>query len=67
MVELLGILATLVVLLGFTKNNIKMVRIYDAVGAIMFIIYGALIGSISVCLLNGALVIVNIIKLKQGK
>lgn len=67
MVEVLGILATLVILLAFTKTDKKMIRIYDTVGAIMFIIYGILIGSISVWLLNGCLVIVNLVKLKQCK
>ena len=63
MVEVLGIIATLFIVIAFAMNSKKLIRIFDTIGAILFIIYGILIGSLSVWLLNGILVIINIHKL----
>lgn len=67
MVEILGIIATLFIVIAFTMNSKKLIRIFDTIGAILFIIYGILIGSLSVWLLNGILVIINIYKLIKEK
>ena len=67
MVELLGILATLFIVIAFAMNSKKLIRIFDTIGAILFIIYGVLISSLSVWLLNGILVIINIHKLIKEK
>ena len=55
MVEILGIIATLFVLAAFMLNDVKQIRIVDLIGAILFVIYGILIHSLSVSLLNGIL------------
>ena len=67
MVEILGIIATLFIVVAFAMNSKKSIRIFDTIGAILFIIYGILIGSLSVWLLNGILVIINIHKLIKEK
>lgn len=67
MVEILGIIATLFIVIAFAMNSKKLIRIFDTIGAILFIIYGILIGSLSVWLLNGILVIINIYKLIKEK
>lgn len=67
MVEILGIIATLFIVIAFAMNSKKLIRIFDTIGAILFIIYGVLIGSLSVWLLNGILVIINIHKLIKEK
>ena len=67
MVEILGIIATLFIVIAFAMNSKKLIRIIDTIGAILFIIYGILIGSLSVWLLNGILVIINIHKLIKEK
>lgn len=63
--EFIGIIATMLILVGFLSNSEKKIRLFDMAGAILFILYGALIGSLSNILLNGILVIIHIIKLRR--
>ena len=63
MVELIGIVATLFVLISFTMTDVKKIRIVNIVGAFIFVIYGILISSISTWLLNGALILIHLLKL----
>ena len=63
--EVIGIIGTVLILIGFLTNSEKRIRLFDMAGAILFIIYGALIGSLSNILLNGILVIVHVIKLRK--
>lgn len=66
--EIIGLLGTLFVLISFLMKEVKLIRIINIVGAILFVIYGLLIGALSTWLLNGVLVIIHIIyliKLKQ--
>ena len=67
MVEILGIIATLFVLAAFMLNNVKQIRIVDLIGAILFVVYGILIHSLSVSLLNGILIIIHLYKLIKCK
>lgn len=67
MVEILGIIATLFVLAAFMLNDVKQIRIVDLIGAILFVIYGILIHSLSVSLLNGILIIIHLYKLIKRK
>lgn len=67
MVEILGIIATLFVLAAFMLNNVKQIRIVDLIGAILFVVYGILIHSLSVSLLNGILIIIHLYKLIKQK
>lgn len=67
MVEILGIIATLFVLAAFMLNDVKQIRIVDLIGAILFVVYGILIHSLSVSLLNGVLIIIHLYKLIKRK
>lgn len=58
-VEWLGILSTVIVLLSFTTTKPLYIRIINSIGSVLFVIYGILIGSLSVSLLNGACILVN--------
>ena len=58
--EIIGITATLFVLLSFLMKDIRKVRIVNIIGAMLFVIYGALINSLSTWLLNGVLIMVHI-------
>lgn len=60
MVEALGIIATLFVLLSFLFREPKKIRIVNIIGASLFVIYGLILGALSVWLLNGALVAIHI-------
>ena len=67
MVEILGIIATLFILAAFSLNDKKLIRLVDSIGALLFVIYGILINSLSVWLLNICLIIINLYKIKNNK
>lgn len=58
--EIIGITATVIILIAFLMKGEKKIRIIDSIGAFVFIIYGILIGSVSNILLNSALLIINV-------
>lgn len=64
--ELIGTLASIIVLLSFLISGEKKIRVVNIVGAFVFVIYGLLINAFSVWFLNGALVIIHLYKLKKG-
>jgi len=63
--EIVGIAATLFVLISFLFGNEWKIRVVNLIGAIIFVIYGIAIGAFSVYLLNGALIIIHLVKLYQ--
>jgi len=63
MVEVIGIVASVMILASFFVNGEKTIRAANIVGSAVFIIYGVLIGSFSVIFLNSASIIVNTIKI----
>lgn len=63
MIELIGITASVTILICFLMNDEKHIRIIDSIGALLFVIYGILINSFSVTFLNGILIIIQIYKL----
>lgn len=63
MYEVIGVLASIMVLISFLMNGEKKIRIINIVGATLFVIYGFLINAFSVWFLNGALLFVHIHKL----
>ena len=67
MIEILGLIATLFVLLSFLCNQEKNIRLVNIVGAILFVIYGAFISAPSVYILNGALIGIHIYKIYKIK
>lgn len=62
-VEAIGIVATLCVLAAFSMNGELTIRYINLLGAVLFVVYGFLIGSISVTVLNFALIILQIFKI----
>jgi hypothetical protein len=65
--ELIGTLASVMVLMSFLFTGEKRIRIVNILGAILFVVYGVLIGAFSVWFLNGALLIVHTVKLYKGR
>lgn len=67
--EVVGICASLLVLLAFAQKDEKKIRLYDMVGAILYVIYGIMIHSLANILLNGALIGIQIyhLHLRQRK
>lgn len=67
--EIIGILGTLFIIIAFTQNTEFNIRIFDLIGAILFVIYGIIIKSFSTILLNIILIIIQlykIFKIKKG-
>ena len=65
--EILGIVATLFVLLSFLFTDEKRIRPINAIGAALFVVYGVIIGAHSVYILNGALIVIHIYKLVKHR
>lgn len=67
LVEALGVTATLFILLAFSMNDKRAIRLFDSLGAVLFVVYGLLIHSFSVWLLNFILILINSYKMYKGK
>lgn len=65
--EWIGIAGTLFIILDFTMNGERKIRIFDLIGALLFIIYGVTIRSFSTILLNVVLVVVQAYKLLRRR
>jgi hypothetical protein len=65
--EIIGLLGTLFVLISFLMKEVKLIRIINIIGAVLFVVYGLLIGALSTWLLNAILVIIHIIYLLKRK
>ncbi len=61
--EIIGIVAGVFVLLSFLQKGELKIRIVNSLGAFIFVIYGILIGSISVWVVNGVLFIVQMVNI----
>lgn len=61
--EIIGTLASLIVLISFLCKSERKIRLVNILGAILFVIYGILINSFSVWFLNGMLILIHIFKL----
>ena len=65
--EILGIAGTLFIIVAFAMNGERKIRIFDLIGALLFIAYGITICSFSTVLLNAVLVVVQVYKLLRRK
>ena len=58
---------SITIIIAFLFTNEKKIRIFDAIGAALFILYGVLIHSFSTVLLNTVLIAVHVVKLNKLK
>ena len=65
--EILGTIASIIVLISFLMKDEKGIRKVNIIGALVFVIYGIGISAFSVWFLNGALFIIHIYKLIKMK
>lgn len=63
--EILGLIATILVLVSFTQSTATRIRIINSIGSVFFVIYGLLISAWSVWILNACVIVVNIYKLRR--
>lgn len=64
-VELFGILAGTLVLISFLMKGERQIRFINIIGCVIFVVYGIMISSVSVVLLNVGLTLVHIVKLSR--
>lgn len=63
--EILGTIASIIVLISFLMKSEKKIRLVNIIGAIIFVIYGIGINAFSVWFLNGGLCLVHLYRLFQ--
>lgn len=63
--EGIGILASVFVLVSFLFSNERKTRIINIVGAAIFVVYGIILPAYATSVMNGALIIVHIVKLTK--
>lgn len=66
-VELIGYLASVVILIGFTFKSESKIRTINMIGSLLFIVYGLLIKAYPLALLNALTIVVNIRALVKTK
>ena len=66
-VEIIGLLGTVFVLISFFMKDVKKIRCVNIIGAILFVIYGAIINAVATWVLNGVLIVVHIVFLIKDK
>ncbi len=65
--EIVGYLASLIVLISFLMKNMKTLRIINSIGCVLFVAYGILLGfSIPIIFTNVAIVGINIYYLMKS-
>lgn len=63
--ECVGILASVFVLVSFLFSNERKTRIINIVGAAVFVVYGLILPAYATSVMNGALIIVHVVKLSK--
>ena len=63
--ELIGTLASVIILISFIAKGENKIRIINIIGALMFIVYGLLINAFSIWFLNGMLILIHLYKIKR--
>ena len=67
-VEVLGLLATLLVVASFLFQSVVLIRVVNMLGAVLFVAYGLLIHSPSVAIVNMVVIVVQVFQLvKLGR
>lgn len=66
-IEAIGLTATIFVLISFLFKKSEAIRGVNIIGALLFVIYGILINSLSTWLLNGALILIHIFYLLRSE
>lgn len=63
--EAVGLCGTVFILIAFMFNDEKRIRVFDLIGAVLFVAYGFLIGAYSNVVLNGILIVIQLVKLRR--
>lgn len=63
MANAIGMLASIMILICFMMNDERKIRIIDAIGAGLYVVYGFIIGSFPNVFMNAILILIQIYKL----
>jgi hypothetical protein len=64
--EWIGIIASVVTVISLAMKSTRKLRIINIIGSSIFLVYGVLIYSPSLLLLNGAAIAISIYRLRKG-
>ena len=67
LLEAWGYLSMILVLISMLMNDIRNLRIINSIACSMFILYGYFHSAYPLVLMNTIIILINIVKLKQGK
>lgn len=59
-IEIIGMVATILILVALCQTNVKRLRIINMIGSIVFVVYGLMKGALSVWVLNAICAGVNV-------
>ena len=59
-IEIIGLVASLIVLGSFLMKDILIIRLVNITGAIVFVVYGILIDAFATWFVNAALILVHV-------
>ena len=67
MSEILGYIATVIVVLSYISRDIKKLRLMSITACVIFIIYASLEGLYPIIITNASIIIVNLYRIFQKK
>ncbi|MFA5583222.1 MAG: hypothetical protein WDA09_03330 [Bacteriovoracaceae bacterium] len=66
--DMMGYLASILLMISFTLKNIKTLRIVNTLGCTCFVIYGLMLATAwPIVITNGFIVLVNLYHLSRGR
>lgn len=65
-IEIFGLVASAMVVISFSFRDVKLIRIVNIIGSIMYVIYGFVINSISNMVMNAILVCIHLYYLRRN-
>ena len=65
MVEIIGFLAGIFVLISFVMEGERKIRLFNIVGCVLFVVYGWMIGALSVWVVNAIIILVHLYHLRK--
>ena len=63
--EILGYVATAIVIFSFTIRNLKWLRIVNTIGCFLFIVYGLFLLNMPIIITNAAVMIINLYQISE--
>ena len=61
-IEIVGYLASAITMFGFTRSKVNQIRLISGISCLIWIAYGALLGSSSIIIMSFALILLHLFK-----